>query len=312
MRNRRNDKGDELPDDLEQIDNKARALHDEFENIPNRLYHYRSQESGLKMLTADSIQPWFASYKYLQNHHDTDEISLGFETIIECIKGMNVCAWFWSAFADKFENIILQHFNIYVLSLCAEHDNPELWETYGKEGAGIALGLEHKPNESDVPKGKTSSYYHLLRVHYEKNEFKNLINKFLSLFGECIQELIGQVGEGEFLKESTQENGKWHMLPLIIASHLMVYMSALKKRELEGEKEYRFVCWCLKEKVDYSRLKTVKGFINSHLEHDLDKIYLKEIHLGSKCPKSIDDFKKILRERTYQTDITIQRFIDEN
>lgn len=214
---------------IDEFDKRAKALQTKFQDedktkIENGLlYHFRRSNIALNIIKNKEL--WFADHSYLQKVHDKDELNLGFCRIIKCIANRSSGEDdFWYKFGGNFSKL-QDCLSVYVLSLCNGISEKKMWEKYGDNGDGLALGFDFT-NAEDANCKELWKKYYLLKVSYENAEFDQHINAFLDLASEYVTKLSD---------ESERKFGEY------LASHLILYIPMLKAQDLNWENEYRLV-----------------------------------------------------------------------
>jgi hypothetical protein len=138
-----------------------------------------------------------------------------------------------------------------------------MWNTYSKNGTGIAIGIE----EDDIKKyGKGTQSGSLIfgKCIYTRDEFMKKWEKHIPDIYNDIK-----------IKDSTVGVDR------IIFSELPSFLSDLKKNSYEYEREYRIIKSCSK----YDKNKEINyyesnGLLKPYIEHVFPKKILKEIVIG--------------------------------
>lgn len=271
-------------DFVEEFDQKAQELHEEIEKKDREsmqnplLYHFRSPKNCLNIVKNREL--WFADFRYLQKQHDEDELHHAFKIILDCAQTKSKKHRLWEQFSQKLP-VIKDRLSVYVLSCCNTVSEKRIWKKYG----GMALGFDFPISQPSDSQPLWKAYY-LLRVIYDSTEFETMINKFLELADIYVQthlHLNGDKGVEELAKS--------------LASHLVIYIPLLKKKDFEWEKEYRLVMPGLKTNDrrdpcdlpsnNFRIIKNEHG--RSHFAQPLEGTELKEVWLSDriKCDTSM-------------------------
>ncbi|MDE5421806.1 DUF2971 domain-containing protein [Ancylomarina sp. DW003] len=134
----------------------------------------------------------------------------------------------------------------YVTSLSENHDNLSMWNTYGENGRGVAIGI------------KKESIDRWIKCSYDREAFKSYMSSFIADLYEKISFVDG------FRYEDP-------------ALFLGILYTSIKHSAYEYEKEWRIVKCASNGDVEYQERN---GLLKPYIEHNFEKNALKEIIIG--------------------------------
>ncbi|MBP9829760.1 MAG: DUF2971 domain-containing protein [Proteobacteria bacterium] len=212
---------------ITEFEEKAEKIHLLCGENPQMLFHYRKQRHVKDILRKNELR--FASFKGLLIEADKKELVLGHERILFCIKEKleKNAQYFWYFLSKEFEKI-LSSMSVYILSLSSEKDDKMLWDEYADNGKGVAFGFSFHEMVIFENGTKIKNPKYSIKVFYEKEveAFDKFINQFLDLAEQYLKKI-----------PSTMH----HDLAISLASHLIVYLPALKRDKFDFEREHRIV-----------------------------------------------------------------------
>ena len=185
---------------LKEFDIKAKAIHPQFGESPETVFHYRKWGHLENIIRKKELRVAFF------RHLDEDDITLGHKRILSLIKirmqnnerhpkikmgpekqERKRVTHFWKTLHDKFEKIMDIN-DTYLLCFAEPKDDKELWKEHGDNGNGISIGFRWKPDP--ISQGPNPSY--IIKVIYEKEveKFDFIINEFFKLVKESVKAIF--------------------------------------------------------------------------------------------------------------------------
>jgi len=203
-------------------------------NPKSILYHYTDWSGLLGIL--QSKQLWLTDYTQL---NDTSEIQYALKRIsnyiLNTITDTDDIKIFWEKLLDDSHNVFLKYFDFFICSFCKEKNHLYAWRSYANDGAGFSIGFrsdffngsnELPKKENKLPNfGRSEVFY-----DYE-------------ILNTSIDSLINVVRE-DLLKEKAlcnTENAakKRYEITIHFLSALLPFISSIKHKAYEGEREFR-------------------------------------------------------------------------
>jgi len=146
----------------------------------------------------------------------------------------------------------------FITSFSEDDDNLPMWNTYGANGLGVAIGIEKVSFKERFTEWSCCSY--------TEKYFKWFVHRYV----EEIYDLI-----------SYDESKGWKLDGALIFNQLNSLLSSLKHNAYEYEKEWRLI-QSLSKTGDSKEIKyqEVNGLLKPYIEHAFEKSILKEIVIG--------------------------------
>lgn len=289
-------------------------------STPKVLYHYTSLDTFHKMLermekeendarNKENVKSFILRGTHIEFLNDLSEFTLAFElfakmiqeyeTTIEPSKNKNIAERldkkYWRNFVTFFE----LNTPPFITSFSENSDSLPMWNTYGLEGKGVALGIERFDIGSSLSDSKTGNPKWVKCIYDSdilQDIFKGSMNDVYEIVNVKDEQLV--------------ING----LPNF--SLLSAYFSMLKNFAFEYEKEWRLVNTFSKYKKEKEINYFEKnGILKPYIEHKLPKKILKKIVIGPCADKEVlkKSIVMILERAGYKTDnknINDELFVD--
>ncbi|MBY0462715.1 MAG: DUF2971 domain-containing protein [Alphaproteobacteria bacterium] len=299
---------------IKDFSEKAPIIHGRVGNNPETIFHYRKLKRIENIIRKKELR--FGFFGYLA---DEEEIKLGHQAILGLIEersalinyqqklelairtgtslkfsSSSIFPDFWEYFYKEFVTI-LDRMSIYILSLADEKDDIELLREYADAGLGASLGFRFKENPPPTNEAGKNHPTYRVRVFYEKDieAFNRFISYFLDLAEECLLTI----------PHKDYEDFAAHL-----ASHLIVYLPALKRDSFDFEKEHRLVLPGFIGKdgrrhpneIEVKELADLEGYKGYHFKYNFKAQELTEIVLGCLVDENTENqIKKWLQEEGY-------------
>lgn len=202
-------------------------------NPPNVSWHYTNLDALYGILAGKKLR--FSNTRFL---NDPEEIRYGQRLVREVLEGFTVAD---DKSARQFREDYLrfeqneQSYEPYVLSLCEEGNDLNLWRAYGREGEGVAIGFELPSLRSEIERIDqgigSRPWVYVSRVLYKDDRQRVLIQRVLEFGLESyLQQSLANGDDG--IKET------FFKVFLALVSYLL---PLIKSDGYGGEREVRVV-----------------------------------------------------------------------
>jgi len=248
---------------------------------PNVIYHYTSLTTFQSIIdsvfTEDSIKQLILRATQIEYLNDDMEFNKGAELLTEIIenyevkneipqgnrKSHHITVKNWKE-ATRFGKMFSSPF---IVSFSENRDNLPMWNTYGNNGFGVALGFD-KELISDLKTNQKTHNPELFRCIYNYRIFRESL--------EPNSEKLFKIMR--FNEDSTQYKHTMNTFSL------GTYVSRLKSPHYQYEKEWRLINMISKkEKSNFIKTVAMNGIIKPFIEVPLPISALKEIVIGALC-----------------------------
>lgn len=288
-------------------------------------YHYTSVEVLMALLDNLNNDTFLFHASSVFSLNDPTEMKFGYEKIIELLpqfeKELSIeeekykLSNFWNndtlytpdhwhqLHLDMMENSFQHPF---ILSYSQNRDTLPMWNMYGKNGAGIALGLDLRMYFYKQLSGDGKKIYDI--THLDMNQPHSVdveYGKVPCLTFPFLMAKTCYVKYWEGIQNKT-ENHKLAETQLNVITNMMkVAAPFVKHKAYEFEKESRLIQF-------HNNINDIKTKINSigkiipYIEVELPKAYLKEIIIGPCC--DFNTVKKCIELKMLQKGIELKDF----
>jgi len=219
------------------------------------IYHYTDFKGLQGILNTRRV--WMSGYQGL---NDDMEIIHPLKEALSYIKEyssgrQNEKAW--ELFIQLFEEVV-KHFNIYICSFCLQVEQKVLWEKYGKQGEGFAIGFRQ---DYVIPKQYKKANQALMgqKVHYNNISFFTLLKKWVERTALEIQNMQDS-------QSFTKEN--FFVIAAALTGHLLTLFPKIKQEPWSPEEEYRLIQVCSIQDISEKTSKQFPGIINKKVRKE--------------------------------------------
>ncbi len=244
--------------------------------VTSPLYHFTKHDSFVEIINSENLL--LSSFK---DKNDKNEFNFAKEFITQTLR--KYPSSFATQFLNGFESFV-SSIDIYMISFCLKADNAHLWENYGENHYGLALGFNSnfKTNE-EVDYDKEWPQI-VMAVKYGNDAIREELSPFVITFAKLLQYVYKK---DEYLKYVYE-----------FVRNIYPIMSRYKSDEWKYEEEHR---WCMMDRGPSKKIPQKFKIDNKAVMFNAVKEHLSEVVIGKASQLDEMSVRNLLNMNGYET-----------
>lgn len=284
-------------------------------------YHYTSVDAFMKML--DGIE--YGKFKFhagsIVSLNDPTEMEYGYGEVMKVLPQIEQelsiddvnykLSQLWNQdLTYSCEEWHKVHFNTmkeysqypYVISCSRNRDYLQLWNMYGNNGKGIALGLDLRIYYTERSSQDGLRILDFTHLDFDSPHALDVEYGTMSLRGQLYLMVKGEYSRYLKIVQGTMDREEIARKQLKTLSQMMILVAPfVKHNAYEGERESRII-GVSQELTNIKFKQNAKGGLTPYIEVGIPTTYLKEVVVGPCC--DYDEIKKCIEIRFIQQGIS--------